>query len=197
MSIPSESELPLGVSARVGPDGLHLRFRHDAYAFTRPAMYAMFLWWALVTVSGVWSLLTRLAWLDVIAGLIIAGIALGGVFPALGWYVGALLNSQLPLQLTLGTHRLVGRSTTGSKLLDWNVHDLDEVWASADWVSPIVAVRRRDGTIEAIRIQSRLTTIWLVSELERWKRTHGTEPDEQTEAMLQNMARSRASEPQR
>lgn len=179
---------PPGVYVHTELDGHRVRFPHEPRSFVRPGIFVAIAIWAVVVLIVGPTLAMLPSWIrDPLLAVAIA-VALGGfTMPLIAGWLGIQVNRSTVRELLLTPHQLHLTGVDGSPLGRWTVHDLQDVWASRDQVSPIVAVQTRDGEVRALRVGEVETARWMVDLLAAWRAERATEPTEQAERLRQAM----------
>ncbi len=170
---------PTRVQVTVAPTRISLRFPSPTFStlpFTRAglsigvclAIAAFFVWNAL-PVEG------NLFWTGLL--LLLSLPPLGAAIGAGAQFVVSEQQRMTLRTLELHTHRAELFGSAGTALATWSMHDIEELWSSRDVLGFIVGVRRA-GEVEAIRVDSSRTALWLIDVMRAWRTERVLEPDE-------------------
>lgn len=185
---------PTDVIVRTGFDGVELRFAHGRIVLVGHALRVMLGLWAVWFVLVLLSLNTPGFIRDLLLTALLPGFLGTLAVPVVAYVIEEMVAGWTVATLKLGSHQVVGVGVNGRALPTWNVHDLQEVWVSRDWVSSVVAIRNRAGEVSALRVEQVATAQWLARVLEAWRQERGTEPTEEAERLQQAM-RARVGQP--
>lgn len=186
---------PAAVQLSAELDGHLLRFAHRERELAKAGAFATALVWLFVVViAGPSCFIWLSGWArDAMLALWIAAALASLVFPVLSWLAGLQLARSTVQTALLTPHHVKVVGLLGNELARWTVHDLEEAWASRDLFSPIVAIRKRTGEVQALRVDAEGTALWLVEVLREWIQERATEPDEEGERLLAAVRARRGS----
>lgn len=175
-------ERPLHVSVQQTSNGLLVRLDHEL-----PVTLGALRTAALVGVCG--GLGMFLFW-GMFGGFCMAftGLVCGGFLGSVGvilfqTFEYAIRQSTVQ-SLELRPHSVHWGLLGGGASDPWTIHDIEELWASKDWFSGVVACKKRQGGVSALRVTGGGQTRWVLDLLKSWRHERGTSPDPEAQAKL-------------